>query len=238
MRRALITGGSGPIGAAIAQRLATQGAHVLVHANRNLARAQTVAEAIKTAGGSAEALALDLLDPTSEERLEEIAAADRLDILIHCVGGQRDKPFAGMTREEWGAVIDLNLTTLYTALRPIILPMMRGRWGRVIAVSSLTGVTGNRGQANYAAAKGGLLPFMKTLTREYGARGITANVIAPGLIDTPETRALANFDDLAKLAACRRAGTPEEVAALAGFLASEESGYISGQLICMDGGTT
>ncbi|MCI4662255.1 MAG: SDR family oxidoreductase [Neomegalonema sp.] len=238
MKRALITGGSSPIGAACARALAEAGRHVVLHANRNLDKAQMVAQEIGAAGGSANALALDLLDPAAQAKLAEIAEAEPFEILVHCVGGQRDMPFAAMDWEDWSAVIDLNLNTLFGALRPLILPMMRQRWGRIVAVSSLTAVTGNRGQANYAAAKGGMLPFVKSLTREYGSRGITANVVAPGLIETKETRQLANYDDLCKLAACRRAGTVEEVAALIAFLTSEPAGYISGQLICVDGGTT
>lgn len=238
MRRALVTGGSGPLGAAIAERLAAGGAAVTVHANGNLAAAEATAAKIRAAGGVAEALALDLLDEAAEARLAEIAEAAPFDILVHCAGGRRDKPFAAMTRADWTDVIDLNLGSLFGALKPIIMPMMRGRWGRVVILSSLTAVTGNRGQSNYAAAKGGMLAAAKSLTREYGSRGITVNVLAPGLIDTPETRALANYDALCKLAAAGRAGTVEEVAALAAFLVSEEAGYISGQLISMDGGTS
>jgi 3-oxoacyl-[acyl-carrier protein] reductase len=169
--------------------------------------------------------------------LAERALEAPFQILVHCVGGQRDMPFAAMSPEDWSDIVDLNLNTLFTALRPIVLPMMRCRWGRIVAVSSLTAVTGNRGQSNYAAAKGGLLAMMKSLTREYGSRGLTANVVAPGLIDTPETEALANYRDLVRLCPAGRAGRPEEVAALIGFLASEKAGYISGQLIAVDGGT-
>ncbi|MFV0475479.1 MAG: SDR family oxidoreductase [Pikeienuella sp.] len=238
MRRALITGGSSPIGAAIAERLAQGGAAVTVHANANLAAAEATARRIADAGGVAEALALDLLDEAAEARLAAIAEAAPFDILVHCAGGRRDMPFAAMTRSDWTDVIDLNLGSLFGALKPLILPMMRGRWGRVVSLSSLTAVTGNRGQSNYAAAKGGLLAAAKTLTREYGSRGITVNVVAPGLIDTPETRELSNYDALCKLAASGRAGRVEEVAALTAFLASEEAGYISGQLIGIDGGTS
>ncbi|MBY8974894.1 3-oxoacyl-ACP reductase FabG [Rhodobacteraceae bacterium NNCM2] len=237
MKRALVTGGSGPIGAAIAAELAASGMHVVVHANRNRAAADEAVARIAEAGGSAEALTLDLLDPAAMETLAAMAEAEAFQVLVHCVGGQRDMPFAAMSGEDWRHVIDLNLNSFFTALRPLMMPMMRKRWGRVVALSSLTGVAGNRGQANYAAAKGGMLAMAKSLTREYGSRGITANVVAPGLIDTPATRALENFEALAKLSSTGRAGTTDEVAALVGFLVSEKAGYISGQLISVDGGT-
>lgn len=237
MRRALVTGGSSPIGSAVADELAAAGLHVIVHANRNVAIAHETVTRITAAGGSAEALALDLLDPGSAEQLSTLAETAPVQVLVHCVGGQRDMPFAAMSPADWNEIVDLNLNSFFAALRPIILPMMRGRWGRIIAVSSLTAVTGNRGQTNYAAAKGGMLALMKSFAREYGSRGITANVVAPGLIDTPETMELANYQELKRLSPSNRAGKPDEVAALVGFLASEKAGYLSGQLICLDGGT-
>jgi len=237
--RALVTGGASPIGAAIARRLAAGGAHVVVHANSNLAGAEAVAGEIAAAGGSAEALALDLTDvAAAAERLGALAEAQPIQILIHNAGIHRDAPFAGMEFEDWRAVIDVSLHGFYATLKPLILPMMRTRWGRIVAVSSLTAVTGNRGQANYAAAKGGLLALAKTLTREYAARGITANVVAPGLIDTEETRSDPGLEALKKLCPMGRAGTPEEVAAVVGFLTSREASYISGQMIVIDGGTS
>ena len=238
MKRALVTGGSSPIGAAIAQELAGQGLHVIVHANSNLAGAETIAAAIRDTGGSAEALALDLTDvPTTMAAFEDLAA-DPIQVLVHNAGLHRDMPFAGMEYEDWRAVMDVNLDGFFVALRPILLPMMRKRWGRVIAISSLTAVTGNRGQTNYAAAKGGLLALAKSLTREYGARGITANVVAPGLIATPDTEGMDNFEALRALCPMNRAGTPAEVASIVGFLASPAASYISGQLIAVDGGTS
>jgi len=159
-------------------------------------------------------------------------------VLVHNSGLHRDVPFAGMSFEDWQQVIDVNLTGLYAALRPLIMPMMRKRWGRVVAISSLTAVTGNRGQSNYGAAKGGMLAFAKSISREYAKRGITANVVAPGLIATPDTEALDSFEQLKALCPMDRPGTPEEVAGTVGFLVSEKASYITGQLLAVDGGTS
>lgn len=238
MKRALVTGASSLLGRAVAEELARAGVHVVAHGNRNVAASQATVEAIRAAGGSAETLTLNLLDASASDVLAKLAEHAPIQIFVHCVGGHRDMPFAAMSQADWNEIVDLNLNTLFVALSPIILPMMRCRWGRIIAVSSLTAVTGNRGQSNYAAAKGGMLAMMKSLTREYGSRGLTANVVAPGLIDTPETEALSNYQELVQLCPLRRAGKPFEVAAVIGFLASEKSGYISGQLITVDGGTS
>ncbi len=239
MRRALVTGGSSPIGAAIARQLAAQDLHVIVHANRNLAGAEATAAAIREQGGSAETLRLDLTDlDQARSVLGAMAELAPIQVLVHNAGLHRDVPFAAMEPDDWREVIDVNLNGFYAALRPLIMPMMRGRWGRIVAISSLAAITGNRGQTNYAAAKGGLLALAKSITREYASRGITANVVAPGLIATPETERLENFDALLQLCPTRRAGTPEDVAAIVGFLASDSACYISGQLIAVDGGTS
>ena len=239
MTRALVTGGSSPIGRAIAAELATRGMHVIVHANANADRAAAAVDAIVDAGGSAETLVLDLTDvERTREELAAIAEADPIQVFVHNAGIHRDVPFAGMEPDDWREVLDVSLTGFYAALRPLILPMMQTRWGRVIAISSLTAIVGNRGQTNYAAAKGGLLAVAKSLTREVGRRGITANVVAPGLILTPETEELENFEALRDLCPAGRAGRPEEVAAVVGFLASDAAGYVSGQIIPVDGGTS
>jgi 3-oxoacyl-[acyl-carrier protein] reductase len=236
MKRALVVGGSSPIGQAVSNELAAMGMHVFVHANRNLDQAQACVDGITANGGSAEALQLDILTPEAASQLEALATEAPIQVVVHCVGGQIDKPLAAMEFDDWKNVIDLNLTSFYTAVRPLIMPMLRSRWGRIIALSSLTAVRGNRGQTNYAAAKGGFLPLVKSLTQEYGSRGITANVVAPGLIDTVETTKLSNYDELVKMTPARRAGTVAEVAALVGYLASDKSGFISGQQISIDGG--
>ena len=239
MRRALVTGGSSPIGAAIARQLAAQDLHVIVHANRNVVGAEATAAAIREQGGSAETLRLDLTDlDQARSVLGAMAELAPIQVLVHNAGLHRDVLFAAMEPDDWREVIDVNLNGFYAALRPLIMPMMRGRWGRIVAISSLAAITGNRGQTNYAAAKGGLLALAKSITREYASRGITANVVAPGLIATPETERLENFDALLQLCPTRRAGTPEDVAAIVGFLASDSACYISGQLIAVDGGTS
>ncbi|MEO1491769.1 MAG: 3-oxoacyl-ACP reductase FabG [Pseudomonadota bacterium] len=239
MKHALVTGGASPIGAAISRRLAADGHHVIVHANANAQGAQALVAEIAASGGSAESLTLDLTDaPNALASLEAKATDHPIQIVVHNAGLHRDMPFAGMDLDDWTSVLDVNLSGLFVALRPLIMPMMRARWGRVIAVSSLTAVSGNRGQTNYAAAKGGYLAFAKSLTREYASRGITANVVAPGLIATPDTEAMENFEALRKLCPAGRAGSPDDVAGIIGFLASDQSGYISGQMIAVDGGTS
>ncbi|MEL6476502.1 MAG: SDR family NAD(P)-dependent oxidoreductase [Pseudomonadota bacterium] len=234
MKRALITGASSPIGQAIAEDLAAQGHALILHANANAAAVEALAARLP----SAETLIADLSDAATMPRIEALAEQDPVQIVVLNAGLHRDMPFAAMEPEDWHAVVNVNLNSVFTVLRPLILPMMRARWGRIVAISSLTAVSGNRGQTNYAAAKGGLLALMKSLTREYGSRGITANVVAPGVIETPDTQSLANYNELVKLSPVGRAGLPEEVAALTGFLVSEKAGYISGQLIAIDGGTT
>ena len=212
---------------------------MIVHANRNLAGAEATAAAIRELGGSAETLRLDLTDLDQARSVLGAMAVDApIQVLVHNAGLHRDVPFAAMEPDDWREVIDVNLNGFYAALRPLIMPMMRGRWGRIVAISSLAAITGNRGQTNYAAAKGGLLALAKSIPREYASRGITANVVAPGLIATPETARLENFDALLQLCPTRRAGTLGDVAAIVGFLASDQAGYISGQLIAVDGGTS
>ena len=236
MRRALVTGASGPIGAAAARRIAAAGRHVIVHANSNVTAAEAIRADITAAGGSAETLVLDLMADDAMDRIGALAADTPVDIVVHCAGGQRDALLVNMDRAEWDHVIGLNLGTVFTVLRPLIKPMMRARWGRIVTVSSLAATRGNPGQANYSAAKGALHALSRTLTREYGKRGITANVVAPGLIDTEETRRLANYAELVALSPNGRAGTPDEVAAVIAFLVSEEAAYVSSQLISVDGG--
>jgi 3-oxoacyl-[acyl-carrier protein] reductase len=237
-RRALVTGGSSPIGAAICRRLAEDGQEVVIHAHAGLARAEALAAEITARGGRASAVACDLTDiPASAAALERVlAAGPPVQVLVHNAGTHDDAPLAGMTEAQWRGVLDVSLTGFYAALRPLLLPMIGTRWGRIVAISSVSGLVGNRGQANYAAAKAGLIGAVKSLSLEYASRGVTANAVAPGIIESPAVAAVLTPDRIARLVPARRAGRPEEVADLVGFLASDRAGYITGQAIAITGG--
>jgi len=237
MKRALVTGGSGGIGAAIAKRLARDGLHVIVHANRNREQAEAVADEIRTAGDSAETCAFDVADgAASGAALTLLLEAGPIQVLVNNAGIHDDAPLAGMTFEQWHRVVDVTLNGFYYVTQPLLLPMLRTRWGRVISISSVAGVTGNRGQANYAAAKAGLHGASKSLAFEVASRGVTVNVVAPGIVQTPMAQAAFSKEQIDALVPVKRAGTPEEVAALVGFLASPNAGYITGQVISINGG--
>jgi 3-oxoacyl-[acyl-carrier protein] reductase len=232
MRRALVTGGASPLGEAICRRLAADGLHVVVHAHTALARARDLAAEL---GG--EAIGCDITDvPATAAALAPILAAGPLQVLVHNAGTHDDVPLAGMAEAQWRSVIDVSLTGFYAALRPVILPMMGTRWGRVVAVSSVSALMGNRGQVNYAAAKAGLVGAVRSLAREVAARGITANAVAPGVIASPAVDAAMDASRIAEIVPMKRAGRPAEVADLIGFLCSDQAGYITGQVISINGG--
>jgi 3-oxoacyl-[acyl-carrier protein] reductase len=237
MRRALVTGGASPLGEAICRRLAADGLHVLVHAYAGMDRAHALATAITAAGGSAEAFSCDLRDiAVTNAMLQLVMDRGVPQVVVHNAGTHDDVPMAGMKPEQWQSVIDVSLTGFYAVLHPLLLPLMGTRWGRIVAVSSVSALMGNRGQVNYAAAKAGLIGAVKSLAREVASRGVTVNAVAPGVIASPAVDAAMDRARIAELVPMRRAGTPEEVADLIGFLCSDKAGYITGQTISINGG--
>ena len=237
MKRALVTGGSGGIGAAICRRLAADGHHVIVHANRSLDKAEAVATAIRAAGGSAEAVAFDVTDrPATAAALETLLAAGAIQILVNNAGIHADAVFPGMSGEQWDSVIAVSLNGFYNVTQPLTMPMIRTRWGRIINISSVAGLTGNRGQVNYSAAKGALHAASKSLALELASRGITVNAVAPGIIATDMIEGAFDAETIKQLVPMKRAGQPEEVADLVAFLASDSAAYISRQVISINGG--
>jgi 3-oxoacyl-[acyl-carrier protein] reductase len=236
MKRALVTGGSGGIGAAICARLAADGHHVIVHANRSRDKAESVAAAIVAGGGSAEAVAFDVTDrPATAAALEVLLASGPIQILVNNAGIHADAVFPGMSDEQWDSVIDVSLNGFYNVTRPLVMAMMRTRWGRIVNISSVAGIAGNRGQVNYAAAKGALHAAGKSLALELASRGITVNAVAPGIIETGMIEGAFDTDAIKRLVPMQRAGKPEEVAELVTFLASDRAAYISGQVIAING---
>ena len=236
-RRALVTGGSSPIGAAICRRLAADGFRVVVHAHRSLDRAEALAASVRDAGGQAEPVAFDVTDvPATAGALGALLEAGPIQAVVHNAGTHEDAPLAGMSEEQWRGVVEVSLTGFYAVLRPLLLPMIGTRWGRIVAISSVSGIMGNRGQANYAAAKAGLVGAVKSVSLEYASRGVTANAVAPGVIESPAVDAALTREQIARIVPARRAGRPEEVADLVGFLCSDRAGYISGQAISINGG--
>ena len=237
MKRALVTGGSGGIGAAICRRLAADGHHVIVHGNRSLDKAEAVVTAIRAAGGSAEAGAFDVTDrPATAAALETLLAAGAIQILVNNAGIHADAVFPGMSGEQWDSVIAVSLNGFYNVTQPLTMPMIRTRWGRIITISSVAGLTGNRGQVNYSAAKGALHAASKSLALELASRGITVNAVAPGIIATDMIEGAFDAETIKQLVPMKRAGQPEEVADLVAFLASDSAAYISGQVISINGG--
>jgi 3-oxoacyl-[acyl-carrier protein] reductase len=237
VRRALVTGGSGDIGGAIARALAADGCEVLVHANTGIERAQAVVAAISADGGRASALAFDLTDgAATRAALEAQLDAGPITLLVHNAGIHDDAPLAGMREEQWHRVIDVSLHGFFHVTQPLLLPMARARFGRIVSVSSVAAVLGNRGQVNYAAAKSALHGASRSLAREMASRGITVNVVAPGVIAGRMAEPSFDAAQIKAIVPAGRAGTPDEVAALVRFLCSDAAGYVNGQVIGVNGG--
>lgn len=236
-KRALVTGGSGPIGAVICQRLAADGYAVIVHAHRHPEAAEHVAEKIVASGGSATVTCFDVVDAlTTAQTLQELLKEGPIQVLVNNAGMHEDAPMAGMTADQWNRVIDVSLNGFFHVTQPLLLPMIGTRWGRIVSISSLAAIIGNRGQTNYAAAKAGLHGASKSLALELASRGVTVNVVAPGLIESPAVRQAFTSAQVESLVPMKRVGTAEEVAALVSFLVSEQAGYVTGQVIGIDGG--
>jgi 3-oxoacyl-[acyl-carrier protein] reductase len=236
VKRALVTGASGDIGAAIAERLAAEGLQVYVHAHLGLDRAQAVVDRIRGAGGAAEVVAFDVCDgDAARSALQGLLDAGPIQVLVNNAGTHDDAPLPGMSFAQWRSVIDVALMGFYNCTQPLLMPMIRARWGRIVNVTSVAAVTGNRGQTNYAAAKAGLHGATKSLALELASRGITVNAVAPGIIASRMTDGVFDRETIKRLVPMGRAGQPEEVADLVAYLVCGNSGYLSGQIINLNG---
>lgn len=232
MIRALVTGGASPIGAAICRALARDGHRVVVHAHANASAATALAQEI---GGSAATFDITDHDAT-RDACEALLADGAIQVLVHNAGAHDDVPMAAMSQAQWQRAIAVSLDGFFHVARPLLLPMMGTRFGRIVAMSSVSAIMGNRGQANYAAAKAGLIGAVRALSLECAPRGVTVNAVAPGLIDSPAIAAAVPPEEVKRMVPARRLGKPEEVADLVAFLCSPRAGYISGQTVSINGG--
>ena len=236
MKRAIVTGASGVIGGAIVRRLCADGIHVIAHSNSNPAACETLVAQIRAGNGSAETVGFDVCDPElAKQCLERLLEDGPIQIVVNNAGIHSDAVMPGMTTAQWSRVIDVSLHGFFHVTQPLLMPMIRTRWGRVISISSVAAIIGNRGQANYAAAKAGIHGATRSLALEVASRGVTANVVAPGIIESGMSDRTFTAEAIKNLVPMQRAGKPDEVAALVGFLASEDAGYISGQVIGING---
>jgi 3-oxoacyl-[acyl-carrier protein] reductase len=240
-RKALVTGAGRGIGEAIAQALAQQGAHVLC-VSRTAANCERVAQAIRDGGGMAEAMAVDVTDRAAvKETCEDVLKRlEGVDILINNAGIMRNVLMLQMSHEDWDDTIQTNLTSAFLWIKHLLHPMVQKRWGRIINISSIVGKIGGVGQANYAAAKAGLIGLTKSIAKEVASRGICVNAIAPGFIDTDMTRSINEkwADEFIKMIPMKRVGSVQDIAALTVFLCSNAAAYMTGQVLTVDGGMT
>jgi len=236
-RRALVTGASGALGSAIARRLAADGASLLLHASQRPQAIEALADEIRAAGGNARCHVFDLTDAAASQAAAEAMLADGpVQVIVNNAGVHDDAVFPGMRAAQWHRVIDVSLHGFFHITQPLLLPMLRTRWGRIVNISSVAALMGNRGQVNYAAAKGALNSATKALALEVASRGVTVNAVAPGIIASPMADGSFDAAAIAQLVPAKRAGKPEEVADLVGFLAGPQAAYISGQVISINGG--
>lgn len=237
MKRALVTGGSGALGSAICEQLAKDGFEVFIHTNTAIEAALSLEQKITAAGGIAKILRFDVTDGlATREILERTTEEKPFQIIVNCAGIHDDAVFAGMNQQQWDRVIDVSLNGFFNVTQPLMLPMLRTRYGRIVNISSVAAIAGNRGQVNYAAAKAALHGATKALAQEVASRGVTVNVVAPGIIESPMIEGAFDAETVARLVPMRRVGRPQEVAALVAFLVGEDAGYITGQIISINGG--
>jgi len=236
-KRALVTGASGALGSAIARRLAADGARVWLHAHARPDAVQQLARDIAAAGGQAQPIVFDLGDDAATRSgCEQMLRDGAVQIVVNNAGVHDDAVFPALRSQQWHRVIDVSLHGFFRVTQPLLLPMLRTRWGRIVNITSVAAIVGNRGQVNYAAAKSALHGATRALSLEVASRGVTVNAVAPGIIASPMADAAFDAGKIADLVPAGRAGRADEVAALVGFLAGDEAGYITGQVISINGG--